>query len=242
MQKTTVFFDAAGTLLTVNGSVGERYAALARTYGKDVDPREVEAGFRRSFPEAPPLAFPDAPAAKLAELEYAWWRAVVRDVFAGFGPFPRFDDYFDALYAAFARTEAWRLYPETRPMLDALRDRGYRMGVISNFDARLFGLLEGLGIAGYFDPIVASSRTGAAKPDQAIFLHALSACGVGPERAVHVGDTYELDVLGARAAGMAAILIDRVGRDTPPDCPVVRSLDKVPVLLEKLSYSDNPRT
>ena len=232
MQKTTVFFDAAGTLITVNGSVGARYAVLARAYGKDVDPREVEAGFRRSFPKAPPLAFPGAPVAKLAELEHAWWRAVVRDVFAGFGPFPRFDAYFDALYAAFAQPEAWRLYPETRPTLDALRDRGYRLGVISNFDARLFGLLEGLGIADYFDPIVASSRAGAAKPAPAIFRHALTTCGVKAEQAVHVGDTYELDVLGAQGAGVAAILIDRVERDTPPDCPVGRSLDEVPGLLK----------
>ena len=231
MQKTTVFFDAAGTLLTVNGSVGERYAVLARQYGKDVVPHEIEAGFRRSFPNAPPLAFPNVPAAKLAELEHAWWRAVVRDVFADFGPFPRFDDYFDALYAAFAQPEAWRLYPETRATLDTLRDRGYRLGVISNFDTRLFGLLDGLGIAGHFDPIIASSRAGAAKPNTAIFRHALTTCGVSAEQAVHIGDTYDLDVLGARAAGVAAILIDRVGRDTPSDCPVVRSLDEVPALL-----------
>lgn len=231
MQKMTVFFDAAGTLLTVNGSVGERYAVLAREYGKDVVPHDIEAGFRRSFPNAPPLAFPGAPAAKLAELEHAWWRAVVRDVFADFGPFPRFDDYFDALYAAFAQPEAWRLYPETRATLDTLRDRGYRLGVISNFDARLFDLLEGLDIADRFDPIIASSRAGAAKPDPAIFRHALTACGVSAEQAVHAGDTYDLDVLGARAAGVAAILIDRVGRATPPDCPVVRSLDEVPALL-----------
>lgn len=233
MQKMTVFFDAAGTLLTVNGSVGERYAVLAREYGKDVVPHDIEAGFRRSFPNAPPLAFPGAPAAKLAELEHAWWHAVVRDVFAGFGPFPRFDDYFDALYAAFAQPEAWRLYPETRATLDTLRDRDYRLGVVSNFDARLFGLLEGLGIADRFDPIIASTRAGAAKPDPAIFQHALTTCGVSAEQAVHVGDTYELDVFGARAAGVAAILIDRVGHDTPPDCPVVRSLKEVPILLDR---------
>lgn len=231
MQKTTVFFDAAGTLLTVNGSVGEHYAVLARAYGKDVAPHEIEAGFRRSFPNAPPLAFPGAPAAKLTELEHAWWRAVVRDIFASFGPFPRFDDYFDALYEAFAQPEAWRLYPETRATLDTLRDRGYRLGVISNFDIRLFGLLDGLGIAGHFDPIVASSRAGAAKPDPAIFRHALTKCGANAEQAVHIGDTYELDVLGAHAAGVAAIFIDRVGQTTPPDCPVVCSLDEVPPLL-----------
>ena len=231
MQKTTAFFDAAGTLLTVKGSVGERYAVLASAYGKDVAPHEIEAGFRRIFPKAPPLAFPGAPAAKLAELEHAWWRSVVRDVFAGFGPFPRFDDYFDALYEAFAQPEAWRLYPETRATLDALRARGYRLGVISNFDARLFGLLDGLGIADRFDPIIASSRAGAAKPDPAIFRHALTKCGASAEQAVHVGDTYELDVLGARAAGVAAILIDRVGRATPPDCPTVRRLDEVPTAL-----------
>ena len=231
MQKTIIFFDAAGTLLTVNGSVGERYAVLAREYGKDVAPHEIETGFRRSFPNAPPLAFPGVPAAKLAELEHAWWRAVVRDVFAGFGPFPRFDAYFDALYAAFAQPEAWRLYPETRATLDTLRDRGYRLGVISNFDARLFGLLDGLGIADRFDQIIASSRAGAAKPDPAIFRHTLTECGVDAEQAVHIGDMYELDVLGARAADVATILIDRVGRDMQPDCPVVRSLDEVPALL-----------
>ena len=102
-----------------------------------------------------------------------------------------------------------------------------------SFGTRLLGLLDGLGIADRFDPIVASSRAGAAKPDPAIFRYALTKCGANAEQAVHVGDTYELDVLGARAAGMAAILIDRVGRATPPDCSTVRGLDEVPALLER---------
>ena len=89
------------------------------------------------------------------------------------------------------------------------------------------------GHAGHFDPIIASSRACAAKPDPAIFRRALTKCDANAEQAVHVGDTYDLDVLGARAAGVAAILIDRVGRATPPDCPVVCRLDEVPALLER---------
>lgn len=233
MQKTVIFFDAAGTLFTVNGSVGERYARLARAYGKDVDVRALEAGFRRSFPNAPPLAFPGAPQEKLEELEKRWWRAVVYDIFSRFGTFPRFEDYFGALYASFARPEAWRLYPETQSTLTTLCERGYRLGVISNFDSRLFDLLDGLGIAERFDPIVASSHADAAKPAAAIFRQALAAADATAEQSVHVGDSYELDVAGARAAGLAAVLVDR---GTPArattDCLVVRRLDEVPALLE----------
>jgi putative hydrolase of the HAD superfamily len=208
-QVKTIFFDAAGTLFTVNGSVGDIYARIARDYGKEVAVSDLELGFRRCFAAAPPMAFPGAAPEQIPTLEKQWWRTLVREAFAPLGPFPAFDAYFDALFNFFARAEAWRLYPETLSTLETLQAQGFTLGVISNFDSRLFDILDGFDIARFFDPIIISTRAGAAKPEQGIFIHALTRAGVKAREALHVGDSYEADVIGARQAGLTAIFIDR---------------------------------
>jgi putative hydrolase of the HAD superfamily len=204
-----IFFDAAGTLLTVNGSVGEIYARIARDYGKEVSVSDLEAGFRRSFAAAPPLAFPGAAMEQLSALEKHWWRNLVQQVFADLGSFPRFNAYFAALFEFFARAEAWTLYSETLATLEQLKGHSFTVGVISNFDSRLLGLLDGLGISPFVDAVVISTRAGAAKPAREIFAQALAHVGVSAENAIHVGDSYEADVVGARAAGITPVLVDR---------------------------------
>lgn len=235
MDIRAVFFDAAGTLLRVNGSVGETYARLAREHGKIVSVRDLEDGFRRCFAIAPPMAFPGAEADQIPRLEKAWWHDVVRQVFAPLGPFPGFEAYFHTLYDFFAEPQAWQLYPEARQTLAALHARGYRLGVISNFDARLFGVLDGLDIGHFFDPIVASTRAGAAKPEPAIFQKALTKCALRPQEALHIGDSYELDIVGAQNAGLSPVLIERSGRQqSTDDYHVVRRLDELLTVLESL--------
>ncbi len=116
-----LFFDAAGTLFTVRGSVGEHYSRIARRYGKEVLAEEIETQFCQVFPLAPPLAFPGVQDPKeLKEREKAWWYELVRQVFAPFGPFPGFAAYFEELFSFFARAEAWQLYPEARGGLETL--------------------------------------------------------------------------------------------------------------------------
>jgi len=235
MDIRAVFFDAAGTLLRVNGSVGEIYARLAREHGKTVSVRDLEDGFRRCFAIAPPMAFPGAEADQIPRLEKAWWHDVVRQVFAPLGPFPGFGAYFRTLYDFFAEPQAWQLYPEARQTLAALHARGYRLGVISNFDARLFGVLDGLDIGHFFDPIVASTRAGAAKPEPAIFQKALTKCDLRPQEALHIGDSYELDIVGAQQAGLSPVLIERSGRQqSTDDYHVVHGLDELLTVLESL--------
>jgi len=212
-QIKAVFFDAAGTLFTVNGSVGDIYARLAHAYGKEVAVEDLEAGFRRCFATAPAMAFPGAAPEQIHTLEKRWWYDLVQGVFASLGPFPQFDAYFAALFAYFARPDAWRLYPETVETLIALRTRGLRLGVISNFDSRLFGLLEGFGIAGFFDPIVISTQAGYAKPAVEIFTQALAQHHLCSEEAVHVGDSLQMDVAGASAAGLLPVFVDRHGAE-----------------------------
>jgi putative hydrolase of the HAD superfamily len=229
-----VFFDAAGTLFTVNGSVGATYARLAEKHGKAVTVKDLEAGFRRCFAVAPPMAFPGASPTEISTLEKHWWKTVVQNVFAPLGSFPAFDAYFDELFTFFAQAEAWRLYPETVETLETLKAQGVIVGMISNFDSRLFGLLNGLGIAQFFDSVVISTQVGAAKPQAGIFTHALDHHNLAPEQALHVGDSYEMDILGAQAVGLTPVLIDRRAEPSQTqDYLSVSSLLALPTLLDR---------
>ncbi len=132
----------------------------------------------------------------------AWWRSVVRECFRPYGRPDAFEETFEGLWQHFARGAAWRIYDDVLPAFGALRARGKRLGLISNWDARLDGILDDLGLAERLDCVVISHHVGAQKPDPAIFRRAAELCGIAPGRALHVGDSYEDDVLGARAAGM----------------------------------------
>ena len=205
-----MLLDAAGTLIDVVEPLGETYARFARSFGADFDPDALTAGFRAAFHDMPPMAFPGLRGAALDRAERGWWRTVVRRVFgeAG-GVAPEFDACFDHLYAHYASARAWRVFPEAPAVLSSLRERGAALAVVSNFDSRLPPLLEALGLAAFFDAVVCSGEAGAAKPDRAIFAHALATLGVEASQALHVGDSREADYDGARAAGVEALLVDR---------------------------------
>jgi 2-haloalkanoic acid dehalogenase type II len=102
-------------------------------------------------------------------------------------------------------------YPDAVPALTELRERGQRLVAVSNWDCSLPAVLERCGLGGLLDGVVSSAAARARKPDPAIFQQALELAGVGPDQALHVGDTPEEDVEGARAAGIRALLIDRTG-------------------------------
>ena len=125
------------------------------------------------------------------------------------------------------------LYNDTVPTLQRLRDDGYKLAIVSNWDTPLDPLAERLGIAHYFDIIVAShdTRVRSAKPDPHIFEYTLKAVGVSAEETVHVGDTYEADIVGAREVGIRPILIDREGSQAGIWHETIRSLAELPKLL-----------
>jgi len=113
------------------------------------------------------------------------------------------------VYEEFGRADRWRAYDDVVPAFRRLRDRGLSIGLISNWDKRLTGLMDGMGIAPLLDTIVSSAEVGLHKPDPRIFELACDRLGVAPEESAHVGDHHYADVLGARAVGMLPILIDR---------------------------------
>jgi putative hydrolase of the HAD superfamily len=211
-----VFFDAAGTLFEVRGSVGEIYSTELRRFGVNVPPVELEHAFVEVFRRRS-RTFPQGAGLHHAQLEKQWWFELVREVLAGRVPAATLRQYFEAVFERFRGKTAWRLFPDTVPCLDSLRLAGFRLGIISNFDSRLKHLLEDLGIGGFFENVTLSWCVGAAKPDAGIFLSALAAMKVPPSSAVHVGDSRQDDFFGARGAGLQAVLLDRlnVHRDWP---------------------------
>jgi putative hydrolase of the HAD superfamily len=121
------------------------------------------------------------------------------------------------------------VYPDVIPALRELRRRGLRLVVASNWDCSLAGRLEEAGLMGLLDGAVSSAVVGEAKPSRAVFLAALRLARVRPHEALHVGDSLDGDVQGARAAGLRAVLLVR-DREPPPDVPAIRSLADVPSL------------
>ena len=102
-------------------------------------------------------------------------------------------------------------YPDAAPALRELRDSDEKLVAVSNWDYSLPDVLDRVGVGELLDGSVSSAAAGARKPDPAIFEPALELAGVGPDEALHVGDTRREDVEGARAAGIRSLLIDRDG-------------------------------
>jgi len=227
----TIFFDAAGTLFESRRPIGDSYAAVARDFGANVSGKALNAAFRRAFSSAHGLAFgPGRPAGEIRRLEREWWRERVAETFADLHYFDDFDAYFSALFEFFGDPVNWAVYPDVAPALERLKAAGLRLAVISNFDARLYQLLEGLELARFFESVTISSEAGYAKPDAQLFEIALTRMKVARGEAIHVGDAPHLDITGANAAGIESILIQRdepAGEPKPIAGTVVSSFDEI---------------
>lgn len=133
------------------------------------------------------------------------------------------DEFTQTLLAALQ----FRPYPEVPDVLAGLRNRGLRLVVASNWDASLPHTLRSLDLLGQLDGVVTSAQCQAPKPQAAVFRRALELSGARPAEAIHVGDSWEEDVLGAERVGIRPILIARDGRPVPDGVEVISSLTEL---------------
>src|SRR5215831_3771411 len=124
MNFRAVLFDAAETLFTTRGTVGEIYGSVARKYGSKASPEVIQEAFLRHFQGAGPLSDED---------QKRWWKDIVRRVFTDVGMFENFDRFFDEVYEKFRSSQGWTLFPETLEVLEELKALRLKLGVISNF-------------------------------------------------------------------------------------------------------------
>lgn len=208
-QVQTVFFDAAGTLFNVRGSLGKIYSDTMARHGAHMASETVEIRFKQAFATAPPLTFPGAALEDVPRLERAWWRTLVAQVMHPAEPFDKFEACFNDLFELFQTERGWELDPGAKPLLDYLASGGRTMGIVSNFDSRLRNILRHLGIDHYFKSVTIATEAGIAKPNPEIFRLAMRRHGVDAGEAIYVGDSVKRDVEASRAAGLIPVLILR---------------------------------
>jgi putative hydrolase of the HAD superfamily len=211
-QPQVIFFDAVGTLFGVKGTVGTVYAQIAQDHGVTVAPQTLDWAFTNAFRSAGPAAFPNISPAEIPAQEYTWWRNVAIATFNQADVLPLFQDFdafFAALFSHFATAQPWELYPDTISTLEQLRSAQIPLGILSNFDSRIYGVLQSLGLASFFSSVTISTEAGFAKPDPRIFQTALQKYDCAPDQAWHVGDSLAEDYRAATALGMRGVWLDR---------------------------------
>jgi putative hydrolase of the HAD superfamily len=211
-QPKVIFLDAVGTLFGVRGSVGEVYGAIAQKFGVTVPAKTLNEAFLQAFAASEPPVFPGADLEEIPQCEFEWWRVIALRTFQKVGVLDQFGDFtefFDELYNHFATAEPWFIYPDVLPALEGWRRIGIEMGVLSNFDSRLYLVLKALKLGEFFTSVTISTETGFAKPDPRIFAAALQKHDCNPQDAWHIGDSVKEDYQGAKAVGMRAILVQR---------------------------------
>ncbi|NET00032.1 MAG: HAD family hydrolase [Sphaerospermopsis sp. SIO1G1] len=207
-----IFLDAVGTLFGVKGSVGMVYSQIAQEFGVTVSPKILNREFFKSFKAAPPPIFLDLDIYDIPQHEFDWWRIIVFNTFEGAGVIKEFQDFsafFSELYIHFGTAEPWFVYPDVPLALVNWQRLGVELGVLSNFDSRLYSVLDSLGLKQYFKSITISTQVRTAKPDPKIFNIALQNHYCSAAEAWHIGDSIADDYHGARKAGLRGIWINR---------------------------------
>jgi putative hydrolase of the HAD superfamily len=210
-----ILLDAMGTLVELEDPAPHLVAELAAR-GVDVALADARRAVRAEIALYRAEHDTAVDAASLAALRRRC-AAVIATELGGLGAGVALDALLGAI--------RFRPYDEVPGTLAALRAEGARLVVVSNWDVSLHDALRDTGLAPLVDGAISSAEAGAAKPDPAIFLQALAALDARPGDALHAGDDLEADVAGARAAGIAAVLVARDGAAPPPGVRAIASLD-----------------
>jgi FMN phosphatase YigB (HAD superfamily) len=211
-----VLIDALGTLVALEPPAPRLRSELASRFGLSVDLRDAEraiaaeiAYYRSHFDEG-------SDAASVDDLQGRCGFVVGEALGVSF-------PVTEALLASLVFTP----FDDVVPALRALRAGGASLVVASNWDWSLHEVLSRVGLRGLVDGVVTSAEVGMRKPGALVFERALEIAGVRAGRAIHVGDSYDEDVLGARAAGVEPVLIRRDGARVCSDVRTVSSLSEL---------------
>jgi len=229
-----VFFDWFNTLAHYEPSRAELYQRAFGEFGFELGLNSIEYALM----EADRYYFAEnarSPVAKRSAEEQARvFARYPRTILARAGLSASDDLLWQVLELVFKRFEkvTFVLFDDVLPVLEGLKQKKLTTGLLTNIAADMSAVCHRLGVDAYLDFVVTSEEVGANKPAPPIFLAALKKAEVDASEAVHVGDQYELDVLGARGVGITAVLLDRNGSHPEvSDCPKIRRLSELPQYL-----------
>lgn len=193
-----ITFDVGGTLIQPWPSVGHVYAEVAARHGIHVSPELLNKNFAAAWKAKSDFSHTRSD-----------WADLVEKTFVGLNEKAQTKIFFEELYDHFASATAWRVFDDVLPTLEMLRKTALRLSIISNWDERLRILLPKLGLEKHFEPIIISCEIGSPKPSATIFESATKKLNLPPTSILHVGDSFEEDVVGAEKAGFKAVWLTR---------------------------------
>ncbi len=227
-----IFFDAGDTLVHPRPSFDGLFVQVCGEHGLEVDGKRVPAvtgtllaGLTDRQKEG--WTFSADPA-----VSRAFWNDFYSAAVRELGADGDTVTLVRALYASFSDPANYQAFPDVEPALEALKQEGYILGIISNFEPWLEKLLHQLDLQDYFEHMIISGVVGVEKPHRRIFELALAQAGIPASKAAHVGDSIAADVEGAKEAGITPILIDRHGRHAPEGILKVSDLGELASLLD----------
>jgi putative hydrolase of the HAD superfamily len=226
-----LLLDCLGTLVRLEAPAPRLREQLRARLGLEVTENVAATAMRAEIAHYRAHMHGAGDAASLARLRRECAAVVREAVGAGVAPLEKVEA---ALLAALHFTP----FDDAVPALAALRARGVRLVVVSNWDVSLHDVLAGTGLDVLLDGAISSAEAGSAKPDPGIVVRALALAGVRAQDAWLVGDTPADDVGAARAAGVRPVLIDRSGGQAvaaQPGVRVIRALSELPGLFERCS-------
>jgi putative hydrolase of the HAD superfamily len=223
MTLKAVFIDVGNTLLYEKPSRFEIYAERARARDLQLDAKEMRLLMTRAHRELP------REIGGAFRYSDTWFHSYIERIFHDYlgllnteiGPLRA------ELFGRFSDPATFGVFEGGMAMLDDWRERGLKVGVISNWSARLPALLDALDISRRVDFVLCSAIERLEKPDPLIFERALAKAGVRADEAIHAGDDFEKDVLGAQRVGLRAVLVDHEGSADRSRTPRVRNLDEL---------------
>lgn len=220
---SAILLDALGTLVELEPPAPVLRAELAERFGVEIGETDAQRAiaaeisfYRRHLDEGrDEQSLAELRARCADELREAMPSDARRRLPAG-------SEMVEALLASLR----FSLYPEVRAALADFRARGLRVVVVSNWDVSLRAVLRSLGLGPMLDGILTSAESESRKPSPRIFEAALELAGVTADEAIHVGDSIDEDVSGARAAGIEPVLVRRDGAPGPEGVRTIASLDR----------------
>jgi putative hydrolase of the HAD superfamily len=223
----TVFFDVGDTLIYTPIPPDDIFLLLCAENGLQIEPQAAAQARAEAFQCLGPFL----PNYRGRSEEY-WLRydAQVLDLLGIPDPDGRLAA---AICEGFQRN--WqKVFDDARPTLETLHRQGYNLGIVSNAEAGIERVMRQLGLTPLVDYLTYSEEVGVEKPDPRIFKIALGRAGCRADEALHIGNDYQADVVGARTAGLTPILLDRNDHYPEADCLRVRSLSEIEGMLRQL--------
>jgi putative hydrolase of the HAD superfamily len=226
-----LLLDALGTLVELEPPVEPLRRELRERFGLELGADEAGAALRAEIAFYRAHHDEASDRERLEDLRRRSAQALREALPAG----PARELPLEPLTAALLAALRFRAFEEVPEVLREVRERGVRLVVVSNWDVSLHDVLVDTGLAPLLDGVAISAEVGSGKPDGAIFARGLALAGVAAHEAVHVGDSVEHDVAGARAAGIAPVLVVRDGAKPETPLAEVRTIPTLRPLLRMLS-------